>query len=101
MSALSFILLAYVIVIASVLGAINSMDARDRRKHYYALQAAQQKFAVGYERQREDMEQQMLSLPFPIRLYAEDDSARRWLKKAAERLNFPRKVQRKSKRQSE
>ena len=106
MSALSYILLVYVLVTVGALIAIYLVDARDRRKHHHALEEAIAKFSqiidilervqrtgerrhVPQERRRDPL-QRLESMRFPIRSYAEDESARQWLKKALEVMNVSR-----------
>jgi len=108
MSPLSYILLGYVLVTLSALVAIHSMDAQDRSRHYRALEKAEVKFIeinAMYsdegmrDKQLRDATQGMIFTPFPIRSYAENDFARRWLKKTIEILNAPRKERRSLNRQ--
>ncbi|SRR6266478_7742820 len=104
MSALSYVLLAYVLVNISALAVIGSMDTADRKKNHSALLLAQEEFeklrVVADERPSELL-RRMDFLPFPIRSYAEDSSARLWLNTAIELLNARRQKQHSSNRQDE
>ena len=115
MNVIAGVLILYVLVALGALAAILWMDLSERTRHHRAALDAREAYgrflvtrkltgvemreihgatpkpsAQGELRAREAL----LRSAFPMRLYAEDDDARRWLREAAEQLSAIRKAER-------